>query len=93
MFDQFRPLSEADAAAWLGVEPGTLRKWRQKRIGPAWVESRADRGHGKRVVWYQLAHLEQFVQLHKRQTKRLSVLGHTERKKIRVRVLTYQPRF
>lgn len=49
----YRPRTEADAAAWLGVKPETLATWRResrkagKLIGPRWLNGAAD---GKKEI-------------------------------------------
>ncbi len=44
-------LKDAEAAAWLGIHPGTLRAWRCRGIGPAFI--RLGRGPKARVRYNQ----------------------------------------
>jgi len=48
-------LNEAEAAAFLCLSPYTLRKWRSRGKGPAYVRV------GERSVRYRLTALERFV--------------------------------
>lgn len=50
-------LTEADAAAYLGLSPATLSRWRwQGDRGPAWVR------FSGRAVRYRLAELDAFIE-------------------------------
>src|ERR1700733_850150 len=49
-------LDTAAAAAWLGVHPGSMIRWRAKGQGPPWVDvglDEADDPRGKRSVRYR----------------------------------------
>ena len=50
-----KPLNDVDAAAYLGVKPQTMRKWRMRNIGPKFY--RVSRG----IVRYYAKDLEQFM--------------------------------
>jgi hypothetical protein len=47
-------LTEAEAAAELGVKPSTTRVWRWKRIGPSYIKI------GDRIVRYSRGELRRF---------------------------------
>jgi hypothetical protein len=51
-----RPLvDECEAARWLGVQPGTLQRWRWEGRGPVFVRV------GRRAVRYEPRALEHFI--------------------------------
>jgi predicted DNA-binding transcriptional regulator AlpA len=51
-------LNDKEAAAWLGMSPSTLRSWRCRGIGPAYIKF----GSGKKAaVRYDQQDLEQYI--------------------------------
>jgi hypothetical protein len=57
-----RLLTEQEAAAYLAVSPATLRSWRCRGIGPAYIKL----GSGpKAACRYNLGDLEEYIQGHR----------------------------
>jgi len=53
-------LISRDAAAYIGVQPWTLCKWRQKKVGPPYIRK------SYRTVFYTIEDLDKFMASHTR---------------------------
>jgi hypothetical protein len=50
-----KPLTDVEAAAFLGVKPQTMRTWRHKNIGPRFIRV------SRNVIRYMAKDLEAFM--------------------------------
>jgi hypothetical protein len=57
------PLSRREAAAFLGITPGTLARWAMEGKGPRYARSGKTRGK----VWYSVADLTAWLEAHKQE--------------------------
>ena len=52
-----RILTETEAAAYLGLKPNTLNRWRMTNSGPAFSRI----GTGRGAIRYRLSELDRFI--------------------------------
>lgn len=57
-----RMLDEREAAAYLGVSPGTIRVWRDRNYGPRCVEWEGkEPGNSKKIIRYDIKDLDRWA--------------------------------